>query len=295
MRDRHPPPAGAGLSAGPPFPGRRAALATLGLAAGGLLGWRALAAGQHFSLTGPCCQGGWLRGTAPPGTRRLTLDGQVLPLAADRSFFLAFDRDAPPAARLVADLGLGGELVEQLAIAPRAWAIEHIPLGPKPGAPPDPEFERRRKEELAEIAAARAADHAVAGWRQRFVWPVTGRLSGHFGAQRIYRGTPGSFHSGADIAAPSGTAIRAPADGVVVLAARTAFTLEGHLLMLDHGMGLNSALLHCSALLVEPGQRVRQGEEVARVGMTGRATGPHLHWSLKWREARLDPELLVAG
>ena len=81
----------------------------------------------------------------------------------------------------------------------------------------------------------------------------------------------------------------------MILAARDAFTLEGHLLMIDHGMGLNSAILHCSALLVSEGQRVRQGEEVARVGMSGRATGPHLHWSLKWREARLDPELFVAG
>jgi murein DD-endopeptidase MepM/ murein hydrolase activator NlpD len=260
-----------------------------------LLGWRVLAAGRRFDLAGPRCQGGWLRGVAPPGTRQLTLDGQAVPLAADRAFFLAFDRDAGPTARLTADLGLAGELAETLAIAPRNWAIEHIPLGPKPGAPPDPEFERRRKEELAQIAAARATDHGATGWRQPFAWPVVGRLSGHFGAQRIYRGTPGSFHSGADIAAPAGTAIRAPADAVVVLAARAPFTLEGHLLMLDHGMGLNSALLHCSALLVEVGQSVRRGEEVARVGMTGRATGPHLHWSLKWREARLDPELLVAG
>ena len=283
------------MSATEPRLGRRAALGGLALAAGGLLGWRALAASQRFSLSGPRCQGGWLRGMAPPGTRRLLLDGQPVPLAADRAFFLAFDRDAPPSARLVADLGLGGALDEELVIAPRGWAIEHIPLGPRPGAPPDPEFERRRKAELAEIAEARAHDHGAAGWRQAFDWPVKGRLSGHFGAQRIYRGTPGSFHSGADIAAPAGTAIRAPADGVVVLAAREAFTLEGHLLMLDHGMGLNSALLHCSALLVEVGQQVRQGDEVARVGMSGRATGPHLHWSLKWREARLDPELLVRG
>jgi len=278
-----------------PVPTRRAVLGGLGLAAGGLLGWRALAATRRFDLVGPRCQGGWLRGMAPVGTRRLTLDGQAVPLAADRAFFLAFDRDAPPAARLVADLGLGGEVAEELVIAPRGWAIEHIPLGPKPGAPPDPAFEARRKAELAQIAAARVTDHPTAGWRQHFVWPVTGRLSGHFGAQRIYRGTPGSFHSGADIAALAGAPIRAPADGVVVLAAATPFTLEGHLLMLDHGTGLNSALLHCSALLVAVGQRVAQGEEVARVGMSGRATGPHLHWSLKWREARLDPELLVAG
>ena len=278
---------------------RRGVLAGAGLAAAaglGLAGWRAFAAGAPgFQLHGRQSQGGWLRGVAPPGTRRLTLDGQAVAMAPDLAFLVAFDRDAAPRARLVAELGQGRVAELPLVIARRAWAIEHIPLGPKPGAPPNPEYERRRAAERARIDAARAQDHGGDGWRQAFRWPVTGRISGHFGAQRIYRGIPGSFHSGADVAARSGTPILAPADGTVILAARDAFTLEGHLLMIDHGMGLNSAILHCSALLVSEGQRVRQGEEVARVGMSGRATGPHLHWSLKWREARLDPELFVAG
>ena len=133
------------------------------------------------------------------------------------------------------------------------------------------------------------------GWRQRFIWPVMGRLSGRFGSQRIYNGTPGAYHSGLDIATgASGTPFVAPADGVVILAAASPFTLEGRLLMIDHGMGLNSAFLHCSALAVQVGDRVRQGQYIGRIGMTGRATGPHLHWSIKWREARLDP-LLFAG
>ena len=135
---------------------------------------------------------------------------------------------------------------------------------------------------------------AVDGWRQDFRWPVTGRISGLFGAQRIYRGEPGSYHSGVDVARPTGTIVVAPADGVVTLAATDAFTLEGHLLMLDHGMGLNSAFLHLSAITVVPGQRVRQGDPIGRVGATGRATGPHLHWSMKWHDRRIDP-LLIAG
>src|SRR3546814_5612063 len=75
--------------------------------------------------------------------------------------------------------------------------------------------------------------------------PVTGRLSGFFGAQRVYQGKPGSYHSGTDVAVPAGTPFVAPADGVVVLAASGPFTLEGNLLIVDHGMGLNSAFLHC--------------------------------------------------
>jgi len=131
------------------------------------------------------------------------------------------------------------------------------------------------------------------GWRQNFIWPAAGRVSGRFGAQRIYRGTAGAYHGGLDIAAGAGSPYVAPADGVVVLAATTPFTLEGHLLMVDHGMGLNSAFLHASRLLVGLGDKVRQGQALGEVGMTGRATGPHLHWGIRWREARLDPLLFV--
>ena len=78
------------------------------------------------------------------------------------------------------------------------------------------------------------------------------------------------------------------------MAAQSPFTLEGRLLMIDHGMGLNSAFLHCSALNVKVGDVVRQGQLIGRIGATGRATGPHLHWSMKWGRSKLDP-LLFAG
>jgi murein DD-endopeptidase MepM/ murein hydrolase activator NlpD len=81
----------------------------------------------------------------------------------------------------------------------------------------------------------------------------------------------------------------------VTLAATDAFTLEGHLLMIDHGMGLNSAFLHCSELLVKEGDYVKQGQVIGRVGATGRASGPHLHWGMKWNSARIDPKLLLSS
>jgi murein DD-endopeptidase MepM/ murein hydrolase activator NlpD len=151
-----------------------------------------------------------------------------------------------------------------------------------------------RRPELARINAARAKDTGATGWRQQFIWPVKGRISGMFGSQRVYRGEPGAYHSGMDIATGgSGTPFVAPADGVVILAAKQPFTLEGHLLMIDHGMGLNSAFLHCSALLVEEGDTVKQGQLIGRIGATGRVTGPHLHWGMKWRDSRIDPILLT--
>ena len=79
----------------------------------------------------------------------------------------------------------------------------------------------------------------------------------------------------------------------MTLAAPSTFTLEGNLLMIDHGMGLNSAFLHSSEILVKEGQEVKRGEPIGRIGATGSATGPHLHWSMKWNQARIDPILLT--
>ena len=237
-------------------------------------------------------QGGWARGIARHG---LTLDLDGVPVPPDPSgrFFIAFDRDAKPAATLTGRAANGWTTTLALAIAPRAWRIEHIDAPLRPPSVPSAEFLRIRKEELARIAAARSRSTSAQGWLQPMIRPAPGRISGRFGAQRIYRGEPGSYHSGLDLAAASGTPILAPADGVVILAAAAPFTLEGKLLMVDHGMGLSSAFLHCSAHRVGEGDPVRQGQPIAEVGMTGRATGPHLHWGLRWHEARLDPLLFL--
>ena len=256
------------------------------------LGYGAL---PEFGLAGALTQGGWARGLAPAGTLALSLSGKPVVIARDGRFFIAFDRDSPPSLPLTAQLSNGHSVTRSIAVLPRAWQLERIPLGPRPGTPPSEEYARRRGGELALINAARSVDHPIDGWRQRFIWPVFGRLSGKFGSQRIYNGTPGSYHSGLDIATgASGTPFVAPADGVVTLAAQSPFSLEGKLLMIDHGMGLNSAFLHCSSHAVPEGDLVRQGQFIARIGKTGRATGPHLHWSIKWRDSRLDP-LLFAG
>ncbi|MBY8828290.1 M23 family metallopeptidase [Hephaestia mangrovi] len=247
-----------------------------------------------FVLTGEIEQGGAVIGTAPGGTQSLAFDGKTIPVAPDGTFLIAFDRDAGPNALLVATLGDGRQISKALAVAPRAWNISRLDRLPKYPVP-SAEFMRLRPPEIAQIKAARATDHYEDGWRQHFIWPATGRISTLFGSQRIYKGgEKGSYHSGIDIAVPTGTPIRAPADGVVILAADHPFTLEGNLLMIDHGMGLNSAFLHLSKIDVTVGERVRQGQVIAESGATGRATGPHLHWSLMWRGSRIDP-LLVAG
>jgi murein DD-endopeptidase MepM/ murein hydrolase activator NlpD len=232
-------------------------------------------------------------GTAPAGAASVSLDGKALPLTPDGRFLIAFGRDHGPAATVEARLADGGAVREPLRIAPRQWDIQSLPTLAK-GTKPTPAFLARRKIELAQIGAARARSGASDGWQQRFQWPVTGRISGVFGSQRIYAGEPGAPHSGVDVARPEGTPIVAPADGVVILAAGAPFTLEGNLLMVDHGMGLNSAFLHLSRIDVKVGDTVRRGQPLGAVGKTGRATGPHLHWAMKWRDERIDPQL-VAG
>lgn len=247
----------------------------------------------RFVLEGTMTQGGLITGTAPGGTTFLTLDGMPVPVARDGRFLIGFDRDAGAAVRLVATLSDGRQVSELLTVSPRAWQIERLntlPKLPRPSA----EFEALRPAELLEINVARQIQSGSTGWRQQFLWPAIGRISGLFGSQRIYKGEPGSYHSGIDIARPAGATVLAPADGVVILAANRPFTLEGNLLMIDHGAGLNSAFLHLSRIDVRLGQVVRRGEAIGAVGMTGRATGPHLHWSVRWRDARVDP-LLVAG
>jgi murein DD-endopeptidase MepM/ murein hydrolase activator NlpD len=249
-------------------------------------------AAADFDLRGRIEQGGLALGTVPAGTLTLTLDGKAVPIASDGRFVIAFDRDQGPQMLLAATMRDGAFRQRALAIAPHGWQIESLPTLPK-GTTPTPEFLARRAIELAQIAAARAMDSRSEGWRQHFIWPARGRISGVFGSQRIYAGEPGAYHAGVDIAQPTGTPVIAPADGVVILAAEAPFTLEGNLLMIDHGMGLNSAFLHLSRIDVKVGQAVRQGQPIGAIGMTGRATGPHLHWAMKWRDVRFDPAPLA--
>lgn len=245
-----------------------------------------------FEIDGALVQGGWIRGRVPRGATQLRWGEKDVVLTPDGRFFAGIDRDAPGAMILTAVSASGQVAERRLSIAPRDWQIERV-NAPLRGSVPSETFMAIRRPELAAINAARAVRSQTDGWRQRFVWPVKGRISGRFGAQRIYRGVPGTYHSGLDIAPGAGVAYVAPADGVVVLATDRPFSLEGNLVIIDHGMGLNSAFLHSARLAVKKGDRVKQGQTIGTVGATGRATGPHLHWSLKWQDARLDPLLFL--
>ncbi len=247
---------------------------------------------SDFSLTGEPVQGGLVSGTAPTGVTALLVDGQSVPFGPGGRFILGFDRDQAAQALLSARLADGRVVQRTIQVRPRSWAIEHVDVAQRPTSS-TAEFLRIREGELARIGAARARSSSSEGWRQSFVWPARGRISGVFGSQRVYRGEPGAHHSGVDVAAGAGAAVVAPADGVVVLAGPPSFSLEGNLVIIDHGMGLNSAFLHLASSTVRVGELVRQGQPIGTVGATGRATGPHLHWGMKWGNARIDPQQLA--
>ncbi len=243
-------------------------------------------------LQGAFAQGGLLRGQTLPGAKAM-LDGEPIPVSADGKFLLGFGRDHGASALLVVTLDDGSVVRRAIDVADREFNIEKI------DGLDQSKVSGFTPEQLAKIAADREKKAAARReradepmWATDFAWPVTGRVSGVFGSQRILNGEPQNMHGGVDVAAPAGTLIKAPAPGVVRLAEPDMY-FEGGLVFIDHGQKLESAFMHMSRIDVKPGDRIEKGQVLGAVGATGRATGPHMHWSLKWADTLVDPQLVV--
>jgi len=251
------------------------------------LAYRNLAGAEERSLL----QGGFYIGQAPPGSRPFYGD-RPLALTEEGYFLLGFGRDADLQQQVSLVNEKGEERILTLTLQPRKYKIERINgISRKMMSPSAPELERIGKE--ARLAAtARQVLSQDTGFLEDFIWPLTGRISGIYGSQRILNGEQRRPHFGIDIAAPRGTVVVAPADGVVRLAHPGMF-FSGKTLIIDHGFGLSSSYLHLKKILVKEGERVRQGEQIALVGASGRVTGPHLDWRINWFDTRLDPVLWV--
>jgi murein DD-endopeptidase MepM/ murein hydrolase activator NlpD len=241
-------------------------------------------------------QGQLLITALPAGSHDLRLDGQPVFVDGDGRFMIGVDRDFAGSKRLEWVTPDGRSARRDLVVQAREWVIDRLPARlnppPDPNAPRNLEAEARREAEIAQIRAARADIAPWPFWRGQFQWPATGRISTHFGAQRFYGDRPASYHSGMDIAAPTGTPVAAPIPGVVRLAAGP-FSLEGNLIIIDHGRGLFSVMMHLSQIDVNAGDIVAQGQKIGEIGSTGRSTGPHLHWGMTWHGVRVDPEALL--
>ncbi len=182
--------------------------------------------------------------------------------------------------------------IVSIAVTTRAWPIENIKGVPPATVNPPKAIAERIEREQARVVAVRSRDDERTGFAQPFIWPVTGRISGRFGNQRVYNGTPKSPHSGMDVAVPTGTPVKAPADGVVTFADADLY-LTGGTVVLDHGHGISSNFLHLSRIDVKVGDSIKQGDVIGASGATGRVTGPHLHWGMNWFDTRIDPLLVL--
>jgi len=220
--------------------------------------------------------------------------GRRLHVGDDGVFVFGLERDAPAQVTLNVRFGDGKAQHLKLKVSKREYHIEHVEGLPQKTVTPDAATAARIEREQARVAEARKRDDAREDFLTGFVLPVEGaRISGVYGSQRIDNGTPKAPHLGLDMAVPEGTPIHAPAAGDVTFA-ESDLVLTGGTVLIDHGFGLSSSFLHMSRLDVKVGQRIERGQVIGAAGMTGRATGPHVHWGFNWFDVRLDPALLAA-
>ncbi|MFC5740695.1 M23 family metallopeptidase [Dyella tabacisoli] len=235
-------------------------------------------------------QGGLVIATVPAGTQ-IKIGDKAVHVGRDGTVVFGAGRDEKGPLNVNLAYRDGHHETVRINVTPRDWPVERVNGVPPQTVNPPPEIAARIKREQAEVTAARNRDDEREDFLDGFVWPVQGRISGRFGNQRIYNGDPKAPHSGMDIAVPEGTPVKAPAAGIITFA-KPSLYLTGGTVLLDHGFGLSSNFLHLSRLDVKLGQRVQQGQVIGLAGMTGRATGPHVHWGFNWFGTRLDPLLL---
>ena len=242
-------------------------------------------------VAGTAVQGGLLFGTTDAGSS-ITLDGDPLAVSSDGLFVIGFGRDESGSRTLVVTSPAGEVAQQTIVIQQREYAIERVDGLPPSRVTPDPSVTERIQQDARMVSSARLHRDSQAFYSGGFVWPAKGRISGVYGSQRVLNGEPRRPHYGLDIAAPTGTPVYAPADGLITMTHPDMY-FSGGTIILDHGQGLSSTFLHLSKILVEAGTFVRQGELIAEIGSSGRASGPHLDWRMNWLDRRVNPEVLM--
>ena len=236
-------------------------------------------------------QGSLLLGQVEPGTT-LSHQGQMIKTTADGQFLFGLGRNAPATSTFVVTDLTGVKTTEAFRVAARNYTIQKVEGVPQRTVEPPAGQLQRIQSDSALVVQARRLVSDKTDFLSGFIKPLEGPITGVYGSQRYYNGVPKSPHYGLDYAASTGTIVKAPAAGVVRMAHNDLF-YSGGTLIIDHGHGLSSSFLHLSEILVEEGHRVQQAEPIARVGSTGRATGPHLDWRMNWRNQRIDPALVL--
>lgn len=247
----------------------------------------ASAADSRVSFSAMLEQGSLVVGKAEAGAR-VSVDGKDVLVSPEGRFVFGFAYNQTDPAAVALRYADGTRETRMVTPVVRQYEIQSITGLPEKYVSPPPEVEARIKREGHLISEARTRNTDAPWFADGLTWPVPGIISSVFGSQRILNGEPKAPHMGVDIAALTGTPIHAPAGGIVALA-EPDFYLDGGITVLDHGHGVSTCYVHQSKLLVKAGDQVKRGDIVGLVGMTGRATGPHLHWGLNLFQLKLDP------
>jgi murein DD-endopeptidase MepM/ murein hydrolase activator NlpD len=246
---------------------------------------------SELQLKGEMTQGSLIRGQVPVG-HQVWLNDIPLKISTDGYFAFGFGRDAKSTQQIKWSDDKGELHIKLLKLQVRIYDIQKIEGIPSQYVSPPKEVSERIKRDNQLVAIARTLNDDRDDFYQDFIWPAAGPISGVYGSQRVFNGTPKRPHFGVDVASPTGSPVHAPADGIVTLFVADMY-YSGGTMIIDHGHGVSSTFLHLSKGHVAAGTSVKQGDLVAEIGATGRATGAHLDWRINWFKERLDPALLV--
>lgn len=245
----------------------------------------------NVELCGKKAQGEILKGYAPQA-EKITLNGKDYLLTPSGNFVIAFGRDEKPAQSLYITDKKGNKSEYKLTIAPTKWDIQNIKGIPQKKVTPSEADQKEINRERKDVRGSLEKRINKNYWEKGFIRPVEGRISGQFGGQRIMNGNKMNPHQGMDIAAKEGTPVKASSNGIVRLSGGDYF-YSGNVVTLDHGHGLFTIYAHLKSTDVKDGDYIKQGQIIGKVGKTGRATGPHLHWGASLNGVRFNPESLL--
>ena len=243
-----------------------------------------------IEFKGKFLQGHYIIGVTDPSAK-IIIDKKNVKVSNDGYFVFGIDRDRK--FDLVITKIINGKKEKIVKkILKRKYNIQKIDgLEESKVTPPESVYKRIR-EENNKIGEARAINSNLPFFKDQFIMPVEGIISGVYGSQRILNGKPKWPHYGIDIAANQGTMIKSSASGTVTMAENDLYYTGGTIIM-DHGHGISTIYSHLESVMVSVGDKINQGDIIGTVGSTGRSTGPHLDFRVNWFQTRLDPMSLL--
>ena len=243
-----------------------------------------------IEFTGKFVQGHFILGKTDPGSK-IVIDKKEIKVSKDGYFVFGIDRDRKFDILITK---IGNDKKEKITkkVFKRKYNIQKIDgLPENKVTPPESVYKRIKKENNA-IGEARAINSDLNYFKNKFIMPVEGIITGVYGSQRILNGKPKWPHYGIDIAAKQGTHIKSSGKGIVTMAEDDLYYTGGTIIM-DHGHGISTIYSHLENVLVSVGDKINQGDIIGTVGSTGRSTGPHLDFRINWFQTRLDPMTVI--